>query len=159
MLLPVFLIVVVLSGCVGAGASSAAPASAAPTPCPGINLRTPQGSRIDLSGAWEGEGGLYHISQHGSCVWWVAEDGPHSLGADWLAAFHGQLAPDFTLRGEWAFAYIAHVVDRPTGEIVYQIDVAADGGTVTLRALSLTAPPHSPAANFPKIAQILHRAT
>lgn len=129
-------------------------------PCPAIDLRTPRGSPVNLSGTWEGATGSYQVIQNGSCVWWVAQEVPNDIGLDFVLAFRGQVASDFTIRGEYAFVYVAFDASRPTGQVVYQIEFAqsADGEEVTLRKLSQTGPPLTPGYRSPQIADTLHRA-
>jgi hypothetical protein len=114
-------------------------------PCASVELQSPQGARVDLSGAWEGATGSYRLSQVGSCVWWVAQSiwPGNAIGQDWQMAFHGHVQSDFTLRGDWAFVYIANYSALPSGGVVYQIEFSDAGTaeTASLHKVSLFGPP------------------
>lgn len=75
------------------------------TSCSPIELRTPGGSRVDLTGTWRGRSAIHYVRQSGTCVWWIAlSDFPgEPAGSAHSITFHGQLRQDFTLAGEWAF--------------------------------------------------------
>jgi len=126
--------------------------SATPRPCAHLDLRTPSGTEIDLSGTWQGASGVYRMSQVGSCVWWVVQSAwpGNAIGQDWQFAFRGQIASDFTLSGDWAFVYIADFSGRPSGQVVYQIEIGEVDGIeeVSLHKVNLIGPP------FPEI--VLH---
>jgi hypothetical protein len=74
-------LLLVLAGCqLPTGSPTSEPtasagASAAAAECPSIDLRTPQGTRIDLTGAWStgsaeaGDRVKYEIRQSGECLW------------------------------------------------------------------------------------------
>jgi len=130
--------------------------------CAGGSLLSPGGSRVDLSGAWQGASGSYQVSQIGSCVWWVALSSwpENALGSDWQFVFRGEISPDFTLSGDWAFVYIDNYAGRPSGKVAYQIEFASTNGTeeASLNRISLSGPP------FPDVvlhldypAETLHR--
>jgi len=107
-----WLLALARTGCAGSPGSApselASPTtgSAAPaqTDCAPVELRTPAGERIDLTGAWGGGSTIHYLRQIGSCVWWEAVSNlPGApLGSHWRRAFYGRLASDFTLSGEWA---------------------------------------------------------
>ena len=72
--------------------------------CAPLELQAPSGQRIDLTGAWSGGSTVHFMRQNGSCVWWEAVSNlpGDPLGTYWRNVFLGQLAPDFTLSGDWA---------------------------------------------------------
>jgi hypothetical protein len=125
----------------------------APLPCASVDLLSPAGNRINLTGAWEGATGSYRMSQIGSCVWWVAQSAwpGNAIGQDWQMAFRGQVATDFTLRGDWAFVYIANYSGLPSGGVVYQIEFSGSGSAeqISLHKVSLFGPP------FPELVEHL----
>lgn len=101
--------------------------------CSPIELRTPSGSRVDLTGTWRGRGAVHHIRQSGSCVWWIALSDIPGLppGSAYSITFHGQVRPAFTLVGEWAFVVRPIMPGTPPSgmqPITLSIDVAASGG-------------------------------
>jgi hypothetical protein len=100
------------SGSPAASVPGSAPASAigdqpSATVCRPIELETPSGQRLDLTGTWGGGSTIHYIRQIGSCVWWEAVSNlPGApLGSHWRNAFHGSVAPDFTVSGDWAELY------------------------------------------------------
>lgn len=142
-----------LSGCVGASASpSAMPSgSGAPLPpsvCPVIDLRSPTGQHIELTGRWRSfDAGTYYVRQWGSCVWItgfsVDAGAPGREGTSAYAnAFFGNLASDFTASGFWA--------DMPwgsedgVGTVTWKIDFADIGGeeSMTLNAVEVSGEVH-----------------
>jgi hypothetical protein len=106
-----------LVGCTAPGSSPSASAPANPSAaasaaaqlqdCSPIELRTPQGVFVDLTGAWTGGSTIHDVRQLGDCVWWVGRsDWPNEeLGSLWALVFSGHLHPDFTLSGEWVEVY------------------------------------------------------
>jgi hypothetical protein len=100
-----------LVGCTAASPSASAPVGSQPLPeevrCQAVNLLTPKGERIDLTGTWRGhDRGTYFIRQSGSCVWWVGlsndTGGLQGPTPDWTRAFFGTLSSTFQLRGSYA---------------------------------------------------------
>jgi hypothetical protein len=136
----------VLVGCNATGpgatlyptASGASPGeSATAVSCSPIELRTPGGSRVDLTGTWRGRGAVHHVRQAGSCVWWIAfSDIPgEPAGSAYSITFHGQIRQDFTLVGEWAFVVRPIMPGTPPSgvePIILDIDVDTTGGEETL---------------------------
>lgn len=100
-----------LSACVGVSPSATASGSADPLPaseCPDIDLATPGGEALNLTGRWRGrDGATYYLRQSASCLWItgfsVGTGSPGGEGAtDYTNAFFGHLAADFTFSGVWA---------------------------------------------------------
>lgn len=133
---------VVLAGCGLASPitptfpESAVPGSLSPPgaadACEPIDLITPTGSRLDLSGTWSGPIGVHYVRQVGSCVWWILL-GTDREGTHPAIVFRGELASDFTITGEWM------VVMRPTyiaeplnGDVTFDIELGSDGETIRL---------------------------
>jgi hypothetical protein len=83
--------------------------------CRPIDLRSPTGERIDLTGTWEGGIFLHHVRQVGDCVWWIGyARWPGTEPGDLATlTFFGQLASDFTLSGNWT------TIVRPSGPGAY----------------------------------------
>jgi hypothetical protein len=126
-----------LAACNSGGAtSSPSPAatvsgSEAPPPpaaCASIDLRTPNGDAVLLTGRWRSpDAGTYYVRQAGSCVWIVglSEDTgpPGGTGSSgWTNAFLGTLKSDFTLHGEWADVPWGRATG--VGEVSYRMDFA-----------------------------------
>jgi len=150
------ILVALLAGCsTSAGASDSEPpatssaaavAEAVAEPgCKPIDLRTPSGQRIDLTGTWEGYEALHFVRQYGDCVWWeeftaVPDDEP--MGSIYRSVFFGRLQTDFTLVGQWADIYTGILpngapVIPSNGEAVWEIIIQSEGTTevITLRGL------------------------
>lgn len=105
--------------CLPGAASSSAGSAESGTPlagpagaCPDIDLRTPSGDRIALSGTWvtEREGtraGIYYLHQVGECLWFAGgfpppgdPDSQGPLGFQ-TVVFKGRLQSDFSITGDW----------------------------------------------------------
>lgn len=125
-------------------ATSSAAAVADPE-CKPIDLRTPSGDQINLTGTWQGYEALHFVRQYGDCVWWeelttAPEDEP--LGHIYRSVFFGRLQTDFTLVGRWADIYTGNLpngapVIPSSGETVWEIVIQSEGTTelITLRGL------------------------
>ena len=130
-------LVLCLVGCNPSPGTSTSPvpsvsASAAAVACPPIDLRTPAGDRIDLTGTWLTEkegirGGIYYFRQVGSCIWFAGGFTPPddlevrtALGYI-TVVFHGTLQSDFTINGVW--------IDARDEDL----DASGAGGTINLR--------------------------
>jgi hypothetical protein len=135
----------VLVGCTSTGPGTTPDVSAVASPisdagnagnaaaCSPIELRTPGGARVDLTGTWRGRGAVHHIRQSGSCVWWIAlSDFPGlPAGSAYSITFHGQIQQDFTLVGEWAFVVRPITPGTPPSgmeRVTLTIDVDATSG-------------------------------
>lgn len=134
-------IVVLLVGCTAtsspAGSDSSIGSSPlgspASTSCGPIELRTPGGSRVDLTGTWRGRGAVHYVRQLGTCVWWIAlSDIPgEPAGSAFSISFRGQVRQDFTLVGEWAFVVRPIIPGIPASApqpVTFTIDVDVSGG-------------------------------
>ena len=84
-----------------------------PSPeCSTLDLRTPSGESIDLTGTWVTEfwsprAGTYYLQQIGNCLWWaggfpLATDDP-TFGptGNWITVFRGVIRNDLTIVGNW----------------------------------------------------------
>jgi hypothetical protein len=110
--------VLVLVGC---GAASPAPSgsvsasqpagAAAADDCQPIDLVSPAGDRLDLTGTWQGGVMVHHIRQTGDCVSWIGYGTwpGTELGEIGTLVFLGRLAPDFSVRGQ--FTWIVGLVN------------------------------------------------
>lgn len=81
-------------------------ASAVPVPdsaCRPIDIRSPTGDRIDLTGTWEAGIFIHHVRQVGECVWWIGYGRWPGTEPGELATltFFGHLTNDFTLSGSF----------------------------------------------------------
>jgi len=90
---------------------SAAPSGAMTTDvCRPIDLRTPSGERVDLTGSWSASvnSPIFYVFQDADCVWIIGPVGPayDSRGPgtlwDFTFVFDGHLRSDFTVLGRWA---------------------------------------------------------
>lgn len=118
-----FLVLVVLVGCTGSPLPGSEEPSAAASiiaarsvdTCSPIDLRSPTGDRIDLTGTWEGGVFINHVRQVGDCVWWIGYGRWPGTEPGELATltFFGHIDSDFTLSGSWA------TIVRPDAPGVY----------------------------------------
>jgi hypothetical protein len=132
-----------LSGCSRASPGETATGSAEPIPpsaCAAIDLRSPSGNTVDLTGRWRSPGGIYYLRQVGSCVWFVglSADTGAPGGEDstsWTNAFLGTLTPDFTFEGAWAD--VPWGTSEGAGEVTWRIGFTEVEGVeaVTLEAI------------------------
>ena len=135
----------VLVGCTATSSSAGSDSSIAGSPmgspastnCAPIELRTPGGSRVDLTGTWRGRGAVHYVRQLGTCVWWIAlSDIPgEPAGSAFSVSFHGQVRQDFTVVGEWAFVVRPVIPGTPANAlqpVTLTIEVDASGGEEAL---------------------------
>ena len=80
--------------------------------CPEVDLRTPDGERLDLTGTWQADDfGTFYLAQREACLHWLgmspalAEFGAE-FGAEagdlWTQVYVGQIGSDFRVNGEWS---------------------------------------------------------
>ena len=124
-----------LAGSDSSGSSS--PLQSPATSCTPIELRTPGGSRVDLTGTWRGRSAVHYVRQLESCVWWFAlSDLPgEPAGSAFSISFHGHVRQDFTLVGEWAFVVRPVTPGTPASAlepVTFTIDVDVSGGEEAL---------------------------
>ena len=98
--------------------------------CPDLDLRSPSGDVVDVSGTWYGNDAAYwSFVQVGTCVWATATD--YYVNDLWLQAyFRGALDSDFTIPGEFAYAGLERAVGHATLEV--QFDATGRGNAVKL---------------------------
>jgi hypothetical protein len=125
-----------------ASPASSAPASAFAASCPAIDLRLPDGTQLDLTGAWVHTlSRTFHLYQSGSCLWWAGGQPDETLNPDLLGpsgantmVFHGEVRSDFTIVGEWAILG-DDVPVRSWGTAELRIE-ADDAGEIRIVAVS-----------------------
>lgn len=142
-----WLVVMLLVGCT----ASAPPGSEGPSAagsniigsgsadtCSPIDLRSPIGDRIDLTGTWEGSVFLNHVRQVGDCVWWIGYGRWPGTEPGELATltFFGRLTSDFTLSGYWITivrpdAPQVYYPGPPDGGVTFTIGFDPDTGVAT----------------------------
>ena len=135
--------------------SESAPGSATADPgtaqCAHLDLRTADGDPVDLTGTWRGIEATHYIRQDGSCVWWIAigDDFPEQgQAAQVVAMFRGELAPDFTVTGEWmSVMRPSFISDVQRGQVTFDIDLE-DPEAVILRATAPSGPYQSATLTF-----------
>lgn len=107
--LAIFGVVAACSPATSASPSGTSPLATQPiaADCRAVDLRTPSGSTLDLTGTWTGGNTLHDIRQLGDCVWWVGRSTwpNQDLGSAWRNVFFGHVHADFTLTGEWVDVY------------------------------------------------------
>jgi len=95
--------------------------------CPAVTLRGPDGSRVDLTGTWQGfASGLLFVTQTESCVAieGVSNFPDEPLGTQWRSVFVGDLTGEFTVVGRWTWTYsvLAQITTGDTWAITMPID-------------------------------------
>ena len=119
------------------GSPEASDGVASTQACQPIDLRTPSGERLDLTGTWSGDGALFFVAQDGDCVAWeeLSEEETRPLGDRFRRVFSGNLRADLTVAGTFAMIYVqpgwivpgaGFVVPR-SGEAVYEVVFDQDG--------------------------------
>ncbi len=131
------LAVVILAGCRSPASSVEPGSSGSPAPseaavgqgCHPVDLRSPDGEEVDLTGAWQGGVTFHEARQHDDCVWWVGFSSwpGDDLGSAWLLTFSGHIAPDFTLSGEWSEIFTAELHAPRNCPANFQIEFGDDG--------------------------------
>ena len=107
--------------------------------CEPVNLRSPAGERVDLTGTWRGQSAVHYVRQDGSCVWWLAYSNVSTVPSPSQRAlvFRGDIAPDFTVTGEWmSLIRPSAITGRRHGPVTFEIEFESSGGseTITLRS-------------------------
>lgn len=82
--------------------------SAALSPCPDVELRTPSGDELDLTGTWLGnEDSYWVLTQVRGCLWGTTTDlyaEPAGRPTYWQIYLRGIVQPDFTVPIEFAYS-------------------------------------------------------
>jgi hypothetical protein len=141
-------VLVVLAACQPSGAPTSSASvelspqgsSSAVVDCEPIDLVTPNGDRVDLTGTWEGGVMVHHLRQVNDCVWWIAySTWPGTeLGELGTVAFSGRLSSDFTMRGTWASVVMVTAPDvyalprRLSSPVVFEIEFDEAGDLARL---------------------------
>jgi hypothetical protein len=119
-------------------AGSSAPETGAST-CQAIDLVTPGGEPIDLSGTWYGNDETYYsLLQSGDCLWATGSNDRYVL------VMRGTVQRDFTVDVD--FGVVAYEIGAPqahrSGTDTYQIEVTTNGGieSLVLRGLDTGRP-------------------
>ena len=94
------LVSLVLAGTLALGCGSSGEA------CPPVQLLAPGDppTPVDLSGQWSGnDGGLYHLKQLDSCVWWagMSNFAGQYPGQEWIMTFKGHVSTDGVIQGQF----------------------------------------------------------
>jgi hypothetical protein len=132
--------------------NASAEALASPAECPPIDIRTPQGTRIDLTGTWvtgsrlAGDEVFYELFQSGECVWgraYSAFDGQEPAAVFDILIF-GIVRPDFTaevdlleLRLGDPFRYPSF--GRASATLALRFESTADDESLVLEIVDLQA--------------------
>lgn len=110
--------------------------------CPPVDLRTPSGVGIDLTGTWTGDQAIFLVAQIGDCVWWeeLSAQGNRAPGERFRRVFSGKLQSDFTIVGRFAMIYVDPTWAVPApgysipreGEAVYHLVIRQEGSAEVL---------------------------
>ena len=99
-----------LAGC-SSQSTSTPESSAAGSPmieadCHRVDMRTPTGEPLDLTGRWRTSLGSYYLAQDQSCLFWMGQSAPQgdhlAAGELWTNVFSGQISSDFVVAGPWS---------------------------------------------------------
>lgn len=75
--------------------------------CQALELRGPNGARVDLTGTWHGAEALWLVTQSGSCV--VIEGFSQITGQrngeEYRFVFTGDVRSDFSIVGRWTWTW------------------------------------------------------
>ena len=117
----------------GTSAEPSAAVSGFPSTCHDLDLRSPNGDEVDLSGTWLGNEDAYWLfTQVGDCVWATALDNyttPNNPDAYWQIYLRGTLRSDFTIAVEYAYSSLGTILGPHYGHAVLAIAFGADGST------------------------------
>lgn len=153
-----FVVLLLGVSCAGpdaSGTSTPGPASTGDTglaDCPPIDLRSPAGNPVNLTGTWYGRDPtiLYYLTQKGSCLWWAggfatSATSPNfafgGLGG-YTSVFAGTIKTDFTVEGTWVTVRArGQLIDAgQSGTMILQIDFAGEGEEETVELIQLGQP-------------------
>ena len=103
---------------------------AAAADCPAINLRSPAGVQVGLTGTWRSnDTGLYYLNKDRACLSWLGQS--QYLGEEpgwgWTQVFIGSVHPDFTISGTWNDVPYRHADNLGRGEITLRIEFDDSG--------------------------------
>lgn len=101
--------------------------------CQALELRGPNGARVDLTGTWQGAEALWLVTQSGSCV--VIEGfsqiGGQRNGEEHRFVFTGDLRSNFSIVGRWTWTWACSGPECPgrgeTKMIELQVGFDSDG--------------------------------
>jgi hypothetical protein len=103
--------------------------------CRPIDLRSPQGVRVDLTGTWSSDAFDHHVRQIGDCVWWIGYSIWPGTQPGELAtlAFFGHLDANLTLAGAWTSIvrpaqWNAYFSGEPEGSVAFGIEFDSESG-------------------------------
>lgn len=101
--------------------------------CTSADLRAPDGTRVNLTGTWEGLEALWFVTQSGSCV---TIEGLSLIGGERIGESHrfvisGDLRSDFSIAGRWTWTWACNgpvcQVRGETMDVVLTVGFAPDG--------------------------------
>lgn len=133
----------VLAGCAAGAASpttgsSAAGQAGSEDSCPAVDIRTPNGAAITLTGTWLGDDeGYWQVYQQGNCVWWMG------YGHQYQTTMRGTVMPDFTISVEFARVGVFPLGAPPGkgtsltghGKATLKIDLTKGSAPLTVRVV------------------------
>lgn len=129
--------------------------------CQALELRGPNGARVDLTGTWQGAEALWLVTQSGSCV--VLEGFSQITGQrngeEFRFVFNGDVRSDFSIVGRWTWTWACSgptCADR--GETTSaELRAGFDGdGQPTIEA---PAPWRAPSPDAPAVTVTLERTS
>lgn len=134
--------------------------------CRTIDIRSPSGARVDLTGTWRADIAtlpgstaaaiVRYVRQFGSCIWWEEFDSEpgRPTGEIYRRLFFGSLRSDFTVVGQFGDVYYVGAFDTAGefvvpkfGPAVWTVDITTSGDEELIllvgpsRGIDVTGPP------------------
>jgi hypothetical protein len=130
-------LVVATVGCASAPASP----SGEPSPsgsgggalCEALELRGPNGARVDLTGTWQGAEAIWFITHTGSCVVFegFSDITGQQNGEEYRFVFTGNVRSDFSIVGRWTWTWACSgptcVVQGETKSVELRVGFDSEG--------------------------------
>lgn len=118
----------------GSLVATACQASGTAGACQPVTVTAPDGSTVNLTGAWDGnDGGIYYIKQIDNCVWWSGvsnfpEQGQYP-GQEWIMTFRGTVTAEGAITGDYVDV---KGPNAGSGTLSIQVTPADDNGVQIL---------------------------
>ena len=148
--MPSLCFALILAGCASPDAS-ATPTDAVATPSPSVcastaalNLRTPSGDTVNLTGYWVSgatQNTFWRIAQYGTCMAWVGEiTTPDQEPADPFPTaflFFGTIRDDFTIEGQFFLLPHGRPMHREiqSGQVMFRVTFGPDGSPASTQLI------------------------
>jgi hypothetical protein len=105
-----------------------------------LNLRTPAGETLNLTGYWvsgETENAFWRIAHYGTCMAWVGEMVQPEVDPPTAFSFSGTLRDDFTIDGQWFLlphgSPMHHEIE--SGQVTFRLMFGPSGTSESLQLI------------------------